>query len=107
MSQRAARVFLSAFFLIFLTQCTFDIFSTRPKLVMSKAKSALHAAKLAKAETLASKHFRRAREHYLAARQAYRNKSFGDARRHAEASQKYSEEAEFLALRKKDESDNF
>ena len=79
-----------------------DIVATRPKQLMSDAEVAVQAAEEASAETLAPAFFRRARDHYLEARQAYRKKNFGQARRHAESAIQFAERAEFEALKASD-----
>jgi hypothetical protein len=86
----------------FLNSCAapLDVFATRPKQLLSDSKAALSAAEDAEAKSLAAGYYRRAREHFMAGRRAYGEKNFGDAKRHLKASKKYSEEAEYQALRK-------
>ena len=84
----------------FLTAC--GLATTRPKLEMSMAAAAFMAAKEAKAETLAPNIFRKAEEYYLKAKSSYRRKYFNKAKQYATMSQKFAEQAEFLAIRKND-----
>ena len=74
--------------------------TTRPKLEMAMAQSAFIAAKRAKADTLAATHFRKAEFYYLKAKSAYKRKYFNKAKQYAILSKKFSEKAEFVAVRK-------
>jgi hypothetical protein len=76
------------------------IATTRPKLEMSMAASAFVAAKNAKAQTLAPGLYRKAEFYYLKAKSAYRTKNFNKAKQYAELSKKFSEQAEYIAIRK-------
>lgn len=84
----------------FLSAC--GLATTRPKLEMSMAAAAFMAAKEAKAETLAPNIFRKAEEYYLKAKSSYRRKYFNKAKQYATLSQKFSEQAEFSAVKKND-----
>lgn len=86
--------------LSFFTSC--GLATTRPKLEMSMAAAAFMAAKEAKAETLAPNIFRKAEEYYLKAKSSYRRKYFNKAKQYALLSQKFSEQAEFSAIKKND-----
>lgn len=74
--------------------------TTRPKLEMSLAASAFMAAKRVKAHTKAPGHFRKAEYYYLKAKSSYRRKYFNKAKQYAILSKKFSEKAEFVAIRK-------
>lgn len=84
--------------LIFLTSC--GLATTRPKQEMSYAQTAFSAAKAAKAEVYAARLYRKAEIYYLKAKSAYKRKYFNKAKQYAELSKKFSEEAEFEAMRK-------
>jgi len=84
--------------LFFLTAC--GLATTRPKQEMNYAQAAFSAAKDAKAEIYASKLYRKAEIYYLKAKSAYKRKYFNKAKQYAELSQKFSEKAEFEAMRK-------
>lgn len=88
---------LSLFFV--LTAC--GLTTTRPKLEMRLAQSAFIAAKEANAQTLAPGLYRKAEFLYLKAKSSYKRKYFNKAKEFAKASQKYSERAEYVAIRKK------
>jgi hypothetical protein len=75
--------------------------TTRPKLEMSLAQAAFMAAKEAGADVHASNTFRKAEDHYLKAKSAYRRKYFNKAQEYALLSKKYSEQAEYQSIRKK------
>ncbi len=68
---------------------------------MSLAQAAFMAAKEAGADVHASSLFRQAEEYYLKAKSSYRRKYFNKAQEYALLSQKFSEQAEFAAIRKK------
>jgi len=74
--------------------------TTRPKLEMSLAASAYIAARDAKADTLAPNIFRKAEEYYLKAKSSYRRKYFNKAKQYAVLSKKFSEQAEYEAVRR-------
>lgn len=74
--------------------------TTRPKEEMGLAASAFMAAKDAKAQTLAPGLFRKAEYYYLKAKSAYKRKYFNKAKQYALQSQKFSEQAEYVAIRK-------
>ncbi len=74
--------------------------TSRPKLEMSLAASAFIAAKEAKSQKLAPGFFRKAEIYYLKAKSAYRRKYFNKAKQYAILSKKYSEKAEYSAVRK-------
>lgn len=75
--------------------------TTRPKVEMSLAQAAFLAAKEAGADIHASNTFRKAEDFYLKAKSAYRRKYFNKAQEYALLSKKYSEQAEYQAVRKK------
>lgn len=93
--------YVSILFLISLLSAC-GLATTRPKLEMSMAAAAYMAAKEAKAETLAPNIFRKAEEYYLKAKSSYRRKYFNKAKQYATLSQKFSEQAEFSAVKKND-----
>lgn len=74
--------------------------TTRPKIEMSLAQAAFMAAKERNADVHASSLFRKAEDYYLKAKSAYRRKYFNKAREYAILSKKYSEQAEYSAVRK-------
>jgi hypothetical protein len=74
--------------------------ATRPKLEMSLAQAAYGAAREAKAPQKAPNLFRKAEFYYLKARSAYKKKYFNKAKQYALLSKKFSERAEFVAIRK-------
>ena len=90
---------ITKFLLIFLVSGC-GLTTTRPKLEMSLAASAFIAAKSAKAETLASGPYRKAEYYFLKAKSAYRRKYFNKAKQYANISQQFSEQAEFIAVKK-------
>ena len=67
---------------------------------MSLAQSAFMAAKEAGADVHASGLYRKAEDYYLKAKSAYRRKYFNKAKEYALLSKKYSEQAEYAAMRK-------
>jgi hypothetical protein len=73
--------------------------TTRPKLEMSMAQAAFMAAKEAKADEFASNLYRKAEIYYLKAMSSYKRKYFNKAESYAKLSQKFSEEAEFAAIK--------
>lgn len=75
--------------------------TTRPKVEMSLAQAAFLAAKEAGADIHASNTFRKAEDYYLKAKSAYRRKYFNKAQEYALLSKKFSEQAEYQAVRKK------
>ncbi len=68
---------------------------------MSLAQAAFLAAKEAGADVHASSLFRKAEDYYLKAKSAYRRKYFSKAQEYALLSKRYSEQAEYSAVRKK------
>lgn len=68
---------------------------------MSLAQVAFMAAKEAQADVKAPGLFRKAEYYYLKAKSAYRRKYFNKAQQYAILSKKYSERAEYIAIRKK------
>jgi hypothetical protein len=84
--------------LILISAC--GLATTRPKQEMSYAQAAFLAAKEAKAEIYASSTFRKAEIYYLKAKSAYRRKYFNKAKSYAELCQKFSEQAEYEAIKK-------
>ncbi len=87
---------LCAFFL--LAAC--GLATVRPKEEMGLAAAAFMAAKDAKAQTLAPGLFRKAEYFYLKAKSAYKRKYFNKAKQYAITSKKFSENAEYVAIRK-------
>jgi hypothetical protein len=81
-----------------LTAC--GLATTRPKLEMRLAQVAFLAAKEAKAQTLSSALYRKAEFYYLKAKSSYKRKYFNKAKQYAILSKKFSEKAEFKAIRK-------
>lgn len=67
---------------------------------MGLAATAFMAAKDAKAATMAPGVFRKAEYYYLKAKSAYKRKYFNKAKQYALLSKKFSEQAEFIAVRK-------
>jgi hypothetical protein len=74
--------------------------TTRPKLDMSLAAAAFIAAKNAKAQSMAPGFFRKAEFYYLKAKSAYKRKYYNKAKQYSILSRKYSEKAEYVAIRK-------
>jgi hypothetical protein len=68
---------------------------------MAFAQTAFLAAKEAGADVHASYLFRQAEDYYLKAKSAYRRKYFNKAKEYALLSKKFSEQAEYAAVRKK------
>lgn len=68
---------------------------------MSLAQAAFMAAKESGADVHASNLFRQAEDYYLKAKSAYRRKYFNKAQEYALLSKKFSEQAEYAAVRKK------
>ena len=91
--------FLFSLIFFFLVSC--GLTTTRPKLEMSLAQSAFLAAKDAQADIKAPGLFRKAEYYYLKAKSSYKRKYFNKAQQYAILSKKYSERAEFVAIRKK------
>lgn len=83
----------------FLTAC--GLATTRPKLEMRMAQSAFVAAKASEAQTLAPGLYRKAEFYYLKAKSSYKRKYFNKAKQYAILSKKFSEKAEYIAIRKK------
>ena len=75
--------------------------TTRPKVEMSLSQAAFMAAKDAGAEVHAPNTYRKAEDYYLKAKSAYRRKYFNKAKEYALLSKKFSEQAEYQAVRKK------
>ncbi len=84
---------------IFISAC--GLTTTRPKIEMSYAQAAFMAAKESGADVHASTLYRKAEDYYLKAKSAYRRKYFNKAKEYALLSKKYSEQAEYSAVRKK------
>ncbi len=85
--------------LLLLTSC--GLATTRPKMEMSVAQAAFLAAKEAGADSKAPGVYRKAEFYYLKAKSAYKRKYFNKALQYANLSKKYSERAEYIAIRKK------
>ena len=97
---------MKLFSLIFLILITFvstscGLVTLKPKLEMSLAAEAFVAAKKANAASLAPHRFRKAEFYYLKAKSSYKRKYFNKAKQYAIMSLKLSEEAEYVAIRKK------
>lgn len=67
---------------------------------MTMAASAFMAAQKAKADSLSPTLFKKAEFYYIKAKSAYRRKYFNVALEYAKLSQKFSEQAEFEAVKK-------
>jgi hypothetical protein len=91
--------FFVLFLLVFLSAC--GLTTTRPKLEMSLAQVAFLAAKEAQADIKAPGLYRKAEYYYLKAKSSYKRKYFNKAEQYALLSKKYSERAEYVAIRKK------
>ena len=91
-------VFLVIIF-VFVSAC--GLTTTRPKLEMSMAQTAFMAAKEAQADIKAPGLYRKAEYYYLKAKSSYKRKYFNKAQQYALLSKKYSERAEYVAIRKK------
>ena len=85
-------------FLVLLLGC--GLTTTRPKQEMSYAQAAFLAAKEAKAEIHAPKDYRKAEIYYLKAKSSYKRKYFNKAKQYAILSKKFSERAEYEAIKK-------
>jgi hypothetical protein len=85
--------------LFFIMSC--GLTTTRPKLEMSLAQVAFMAAKEAQADVKAPGLYRKAEYYYLKAKSSYKRKYFNKAQQYAILSKKYSERAEYVAIRKK------
>jgi hypothetical protein len=68
---------------------------------MQLAQVAFIAAKDSGADIHASTLYRKAEDYYLKAKSAYRRKYFNKAKEYAVLSKKFSEQAEYSAIRKK------
>jgi hypothetical protein len=84
---------------LFVSAC--GLTTTRPKLEMSMAQTAFMAAKEAQADVKAPGLYRKAEYYYLKAKSSYKRKYFNKAQQYALLSKKYSERAEYVAIRKK------
>ena len=91
--------FLLFFIVLFVSAC--GLATTRPKLEMSMAQTAFMAAKEAQADIKAPGLYRKAEYYYLKAKSSYKRKYFNKAQQYAMLSKKYSERAEYVAIRKK------
>lgn len=90
-----------ALILIVLLVSACGLTTTRPKLEMSMAQTAFMAAKEAQADIKAPGLYRKAEYYYLKAKSSYKRKYFNKAQQYALLSKKYSERAEYVAIRKK------
>ena len=95
------RKILLPFLLLLLVSC--GLTTTRPKLEMSLAATAFLAAKEARADEKAPNLYRKAEVYYIKARSSYRRKYFNKAKQYAILSKKFSEKAEYAAIRQSDE----
>jgi hypothetical protein len=93
------RILTISLLTLILTAC--GLTTTRPKLEMSLAQVAFMAAKEAQADVKAPGLFRKAEYYYLKAKSSYKRKYFNKAQQYALLSKKYSEKAEYVAIRKK------
>lgn len=91
--------FFLIFIVLFVSAC--GLATTRPKLEMSMAQTAFMAAKEAQADIKAPGLYRKAEYYYLKAKSSYKRKYFNKAQQYALLSKKYSERAEYVAIRKK------
>ena len=87
------------FLLSLLSAC--GLATTRPKLEMSMAQVAFMAAKESQADIKAPGLYRKAEYYYLKAKSSYKSKYFNKDQQYALLSKKYSERAEYVAIRKK------
>lgn len=85
------------FILVFFMGC--GLVATRPKTEMAMAQVAFMAAKQVGADSKAPNLYRKAEVYYLKAKSAYRRKYFNKAKQYADLSKKFSEEAEYKAVR--------
>ena len=90
---------LVVFCLLLVSGC--GLATTRPKFEMALAQSAFIAARKSEAQILAPSLFRKAEYYYLKAKSSYRRKYFNKAKQYAELSQKFSEKAEYISIKKK------
>ena len=88
-------------FLIISLLWSCGLATTRPKLEMALAQTAFLAAKDSNAMTLAPGLYRKAEYYYLKAKSSYRRKYFNKAKQYAVLSKKFSEQAEYVSVRKK------
>lgn len=88
------------YLLIILVLCSCGLTTTRPKLEMSLAAASYLAAKQAKADIHSADLFRKAELYYLKAKSAYKRKYFNKAKSYATLCKKFSEKAEFKAVKK-------
>lgn len=88
-------------FVLLLVLGACGLTTTRPKVEMSLAQAAFMAAKESGADIHASNLYRQAEDYYLKAKSAYRRKYFNKAQEYALLSKKFSEQAEYAAVRKK------
>ena len=96
------KFFTTLLLIFFLGAC--GLATTRPKTEMALAQTAFLAAKQANAQSLAPNIFRKAEFYYLKAKSAYRRKYFNKAKQYAILSQKFSEQAEYVAKKKPTEA---
>ncbi len=93
------KLVLYVFICFYLSAC--GLATTRPKLEMSIAQTAFLAAREAQADIKAPGLYRKAEYYYLKAKSSYKRKYFNKAQQYALLSKKYSERAEYVAIRKK------
>lgn len=91
---------LSILFLVLIISAC-GLATTRPKMEMTLAQVAFLAAKEAQADVKAPGLYRKAEYYYLKAKSSYKRKYFNKAQQYALLSKKYSERAEYVAIRKK------
>ena len=87
-------------FLVLFLFLSCSLTATRPKLEMSFAAEAISAARKVNAPILSSTLYRKAEFYYLRAKASYRRKNFSKAKQYAILSKKFSEDAEFDAIKK-------
>ena len=93
------KIFILTCIVLIVSAC--GLATTRPKLEMSMAQTAFMAAKEAQADVKAPGLYRKAEYYYLKAKSSYKRKYFNKAQQYAMLSKKYSERAEYVAIRKK------
>jgi len=85
-------------FLLSLGSCGLVV--TRPKLEMSYAAAAFLAARKVGSAEKTPNLYRKAEFFYLKAKSSYKRKSFNKAKEYAIQSRKFSEQAEYITVRK-------
>ena len=88
------------FFLLFAPLIGCGLFTTRPSFEMSLAATSFMAAKDANAQKFSPYEFQRAEYYFLKAKSFYKKKFFNTAKHYALRSQRFSEKAEEISMRK-------